>query len=278
MQKQKNFFRFTALILVTLFTCQLGFGQFDIPEKPALETSVYDSAEILSKGQALYLEQKLIKYADTTSTQIVIATEKTLNGDDISLTATNWAHKWGIGDKDKDNGIFILVASEDRKIDISTGYGIEYRLTDLMAERILNRVILPEFKRGDYFSGLDKGTDAIIAALNGEFKAPKNRKKKDGFPAGLTLLLSTMFFVFILSLIAKHQKDDDDDYKGGRRTRGLSPFETIILSSGGRSYGGSTGSFGGGGYSGGGFSGSGGGFSGGFGGGGFGGGGASGSW
>jgi len=278
MQKQKIFFRYTALILVALFTCQLGFGQFDIPGKPALETSVYDYSGILNQSQASYLEQKLIKYADSTSTQIVIATVKTLNGDDISLTATNWGQKWGIGDKDKDNGIFILVASEDRKIDISTGYGIEYILTDLMAERILNRVILPEFKRGDYFSGLDKGTDAIIAALSGEFKAPEKKKKDSGFHAGLGLLLGTMFFVFILSLIAKRQKDDDDDYKGGRRSRGLSPFETIILSSGGRSYGGSTGSFGGGGYSGGGFSGGGGGFSGGFGGGGFGGGGASGSW
>jgi len=282
MLKQKTFFRYTILILIALFSSQLGFGQFDIPDKPAKETSVYDTAEVLSIGQALYLEQKLINYADTTSTQIVIVTEKTLKGDDISLTATNWAQKWGVGDKNKDNGIFILVASEDRKIDISTGYGIEYRLTDLMTERILNRVILPEFKQGDYFSGLDKGTDAIITALNGEFKAPKRKKKKEGIPiAGLIVLLSTMFIVFILSLIAKHKKDDDDDYKGGRRSRGLSPFETIILSSGGRSHGGSsrsTGSFGGGGYSGGGFSGGGGGFSGGFGGGGFGGGGASGSW
>lgn len=282
MQKIKLFFQNTILILITLLSYQLSFGQFDIPDKPKKETSIYDTANILSKGQALYLEQKLINYSDSTSTQIVIVTEKTLKGDDISLTATNWAQKWGVGDKNKDNGIFILVASEDRKIDISTGYGIEYRLTDLMAERILNRVILPEFKQGDYFSGLDKGTDAIIAALNGEFKAPKRNKKKKGFPiGGLVLLLGTMFFVFILSLIAKHQKDDDDDYKGGRPSRGLSPFETIILSSGGRSHGSSTrgtGSFGGGGYSGGGFSGGGGGFSGGFGGGSFGGGGASGGW
>lgn len=278
MQIQKLFFRYTVLILITLFSSQIGFGQFNIPEKPDKETSLYDYAEILNIGQASFLEQKLIKYADSTSTQIVIATVKTLRGDDISLTATNWGQKWGVGQKGQDNGIFILVASEDRKIDISTGYGIEYRLTDLMAERILNHIILPEFKRGDYFSGLNKGTDAIILALNGEFKAPKISKKKDGFPAGLSLLLGTMFFVFILSLIAKRQKDDDDDYKGGRRSRGLSPFETIILSSGGRSYGGSTGSFGGGGYSGGGFSGGGGGFSGGFGGGGFGGGGASGGW
>ena len=270
MLKQHSFSQNITILFIVLLNTQLSFSQFDIPEKPTIETSVYDYAGILSQERASYLEQKLLKYADSTSTQIVIATVKTLNGDDISMTATNWGHKWGIGDKDKDNGIFILVVSEDRKIDISTGYGIEYRLTDLMAERILNRVILPEFKRGDYFSGLDKGTDAMIATLNGEFDAP--RKKKDGFPAGLILLLGTMFFVFLLSLIARGRKDDDDNYNGGKRTRGFSPFETIILSSGGRSYGGSTGGFGGGGFSGG------DGFSGGFGGGGFGGGGASGGW
>lgn len=282
MQKLKLFFRNAILILVALLNYQLGFGQFDIPEKPEKAIFVIDKAKLFKDYQNNYLEQKLNLYADSTSTQIVIATVKSLKGDDISLTATYWAQKWGVGDKNKDNGIFILVASEDRKIDISTGYGIEYRLTDLMTERILNRVILPEFKQGDYFSGLDKGTDAIITALSGEFKASKRNKKKKGIPiGGLILLLSTMVIVFILSLIAKHKKDNDDDYKGGRQSRGLSPFETIILSSGGRSHSGSprsTGSFGGGGYSGGGFSGGGGGFSGGFGGGSFGGGGASGGW
>lgn len=271
MLKQNSFSHYTILVLIALFTSQFSFGQFNIPEKPAINTSVYDYAKILTSSQASYLEQKLIKYADSTSTQIVIASIKSLNGKDISLTATNWAHKWGIGDKEKDNGIFILVASEDRQIDIATGYGIEHILSDLMTERILNRILLPEFKRGDYFSGLNKGTDAIIAALNGEFEADEKKNDKSGFPAGLTLLLCAMFFVFILSLIAKY-KDDDDDYKGRKRKKGLSSFETIILSSGGRSYGSSTGSFDGGGYSGG------GGFSGGFGGGGFGGGGASGSW
>jgi len=274
MLKQYAFFRFILTLSIALCVSQFGYSQFDIPDNPGQETSVYDYATLLSTNEANYLEQKLIKYADTTATQIVIATVKTLDGDDISLVATNWAHQWEIGQAKQDNGIFILVASEDRKIDISTGYGIEYRITDLMAERILNRIILPEFKQGNYFSGLDKGTDAIMLALNGEFKAPEKYKKDNtDYHNGLTLLLGTMFFIVILSIISKGRKNHDDDYKGGKRSRGLSPFDTIILSSGGRSYGGSTGSFGGsGGYSGG------GGFSGGFGGGGFGGGGASGSW
>lgn len=261
-----------VLVITVIWFSQLGYSQFKIPDIPSKEkqTRIYDDAHILNKSQINFLEQKLIKYADSTSTQIVIATTKTLNGDDISLTATKWGHKWGVGQADKDNGIFILVASEDRKIDISTGYGIEYRLTDLMAERILNRVILPEFKRGDYFTGLNKGTDAIIATLNGEFKA--SQKSTTEFDGVFTFFLGVMFFIFILYIISKNKNSGDDNYKGGKRSRGLSPFEMIILSSRGRSYGGGgTGSFGSGSFGGG-------GFSGGFGGGGFGGGGASGGW
>jgi uncharacterized protein len=257
------------LLLITPFS----FAQFEIPEKPSEETSVYDYANIFNNNEKAYLTQKLVKYADSTSTQIVIATVKTLNGDDISLTSANWGQKWGIGQKGKDNGILILVASEDRKIDISTGYGIEYRLTDLMAERILNRIILPEFKKGSYFNGLDKGTDAVISALNGEFKAPPKNTQENNSPDGLKFMIAIMFIVFIFSIISKRRKNDDDNYKGGKKSRGLSPLEMIILSGQGRSRGGN---FGSGGFGGGSFGG--GGFGGGFGGGGFGGGGASGGW
>lgn len=265
-------YHFIIYCMIILFS-QYSFSQFTIPEKPSAnkQTSVYDDAHVLNKSQINFLEQKLITYADSTSTQIVIATTKTLSGADISLTATKWAHEWGVGQADKDNGIFILVASQDRKIDISTGYGIEYRLTDLMAERILNRIILPEFKRGDYFSGLDKGSDAIIATLNGEFK--NNAVTSDSIIESVKPFLPFIIFIifWIILSVNKYQNMDDDDtdsFGGGRRGRGLSPAEMIILSRTGRS----TGSFGGG------FSGGGGGFSGGFGGGGFGGGGASGSW
>lgn len=264
---QRQFLFVFLLLLVT----QFSFCQFVIPEQPKLseQTSVYDKALVLSKNQTNYLKQKLIKYADSTSTQIVIATISSLNGDNISLTATNWAHKWKIGDSKEDNGIFILLSTGDRKIDISTGYGIEYRLTDLMTERILNRIILPEFKRGDYFSGLDKGTDAIFKALNGEFRPNVFNTEKEQNPIYYLPFIFFLILLFILIIKASRYHNDDDNHRnGGGRRYG---DDVIIFSSGGRS-----GGFGGG-FSGGGSFG-GGGFSGGFGGGGFGGGGASGSW
>jgi uncharacterized protein len=75
-----------------------------------------------------------------------------------------------------------LLAHGDRFIDISTGYGIEYRMTDLMSERIINRIIIPEFKSGNFYSGLDLGADAIFAALNGEFTENRDFSKSTGIP------------------------------------------------------------------------------------------------
>ena len=257
---------------------QFTYAQFDIPEKPDFETSVYDDINLLSPSQKQHLETKLIKYSDTTSTQIVVAIVSTLNNDDISLVATNWGHKWGVGQADEDNGIFILLAKDDREIDISTGYGIEYRLTDIDCERIINRIIIPEFKNGDYFAGLDKGTDAIFAGLNGEFVGTRITERSE-FPIGLIFFLIIVFIIFLIAI----SKNRHDDGRGGRGHRSTAHdiLEAIILSNSGRGgYRSSSGGFGGG-WSGGSSSGGGfssGGFGGGFGGGGFGGGGASGSW
>jgi len=262
-------------VCFSLCYSQSSFAQFDIPKKPTKtsdQTSVYDYINLLSSNEKNSLEQKLIKYSDTTSTQIVIAIVSTLNDDDITLVAAKWGQEWGIGQAKEDNGVLILLAKDDRKIDISTGYGLEYRLTDIMAERIINRIIIPEFKKGDFYSGLDKGSDAIFAALNGEFKGTRQSNSND-FPIGFFIVLFLIFIIILIS-ITKHRRGGNGG-SGGTKTDGTSIWDAIILSNMGRgSYGGSSGGFGG--SSGGSFGG--GGFGGGFGGGGFGGGGASGGW
>ncbi len=256
-------------IYLSIFFISLTFSTFaqdNIPELPKTQTSVYDYANMLSKAEKEILEQKLIKYNDTTSTQIVVATIKSLNGNEIGLFATNWAHKWKIGQKGKDNGVFLLVAKDDRKITIRTGYGVEHKLTDAYSKRIIEQVIKPEFKKGKFYSGLDRGTTYIIKILNGEFKGfPKSKKKKEF--SFVFIALTIFLFIIIIS------NSKNGGNRGNRSITG-SILDTIILSSSGRS-GGFGGGFGGS-SSGGSFGG--GGFSGGFGGGGFGGGGASGSW
>jgi len=252
---------------------QLSIAQYDVPPIPKIQTSVYDYANLLSGSQKSALESKLIRYADSTSTQIVVAIIGTSNGEDLALLGAKWGQKWGIGQADKDNGILILLAKDDRKIDINTGYGIEYRMSDRDAERILNRVMIPQFKTGNYYGGLDQGADAIFATLNGEFTEDRDFSKSDG-EGGARFIFLIILFIFIIIILRSRNKRGGGN-SGGRK-QGASLLDVIILSNMGR-----TGGFGsgGGGFGGGGGSfGGGGGFGGGFGGGGFGGGGASGGW
>jgi len=269
------------ILFIGLSLC--GYAQFKIPKKPTNteQVFVYDYIKLLSSSQYSALNVKLKRYADTTSTQIVVAIVNTLNDDDISLVGAEWGHKWGIGQADEDNGILILLAKNDRDIDINTGYGIEYRLTDIDAERIINRVIIPKFKQGDFYGGLTNGTDVIFQVLNGEFDdLPKDNSVR--FPFEIFIFLFIIFIIFIIA-ISKHRGGGHGGNRGNRNdtdARGI--LEAIILSNMGRgsySRGSSSGGgiFGGGGSSSGGSFGS-GGFGGGFGGGSFGGGGASGSW
>lgn len=251
------------LFIVAWFISGTALAQYEIPPKPSKETSVYDYINLLTPSQKTSLENKLVRYADSTSTQIVCIVIGSTNGEDISMLGAEWGQKWGIGQKGEDNGIVIILAKDDRKVDINTGYGIEYRITDLMSERIINRIMIPEFKDGNYYAGLDKGSDAIFAALKGEFKEDRDFGKKDS--GHIPFFIIFIFIIILLSLFRKGGK-------GGRGGRGGGLLDILILSSLGR-----TGGFGGGGGFGSG-GGGGGGFGGGFGGGGFGGGGASGGW
>lgn len=245
-------------------------AQFTIPEKPEKQTSVYDYTDLLPPSQEQALEQKLIRYSDSTSTQIVVAIIESTEGENINYLGAQWGEQWGIGQAEKDNGILILLASGDRRIAINTGYGTEGSLTDALSKRIIETVIIPEFKRGDYYSGLDKGSDAIFAALKGEFREDRSFEGDGKFP--FSAILPFLIFIAIIIILARKNRRNGGGH-GGRRGGGMDIWDMIILSNMGRSSrtGSSGGGFGGGGFGGG-------GFGGGFGGGGFGGGGASGGW
>lgn len=254
---------------ITMLFSEKSIAQYDIPEVPQKQTSLYDYIGLLNASQKTALENKLIRYADSTSTQIVMVVISTTKGEDISLLGAQWGQKWGIGQADKDNGILIILAKDDRQVDINTGYGIEYRVSDRDAERIINRVMIPEFKVGNYYAGLDQGADAIFAALNGEFTEDRDFDSEES-PNYNFLIIISIFVIILIILRAK--KNGRGGGNNGGYGNGSSLLDIIILSNMGR-----TGGFGGGGgSSGGGFGG--GGFGGGFGGGGFGGGGASGGW
>lgn len=248
-----------------------AWAQFEIPPKPPAEqqTSLYDYIGLLEPAQKSNLEQKLIRYSDSTSTQIVIAIIASTEGEDIQYLGAQWGHAWGIGQANEDNGVLVLLARDDRRIAINTGYGVEEFLTDALSRRIIERVIIPEFKNGDYYTGLDRGTDAIFQVLTGQFTAPPKSGGGNGFP--LESILPFIIFLIIILILAS-RKNRGGGGRGGRRKPGLDIWDMIILSNMGRSSSrGGWGGSGGGGFGGG-------GFGGGFGGGGFGGGGASGGW
>ncbi len=261
---------FTKTKILTFFVCllvtQIGFAQFTIPKKPDFQTSVYDYANLLKPEEKTQLEEKLIRYSDSTSTQIVVATVPTINGEDIGLLTPKWAHEWGIGQAKEDNGVFILVAQKERKIWISPGYGLEDRLTAGIGGEITRNIIIPEFKAGSYYKGLDKGADALFDVFKGKYKGERKKNKKEGdFP--IIPVLVILFVIIIIFIKNKNNRGNS-----GGRGGGMDLADIILLSSLGRGggFGSSSGS------SGGGFGG--GGFGGGFGGGGFSGGGSGGSW
>jgi len=261
------------MLFVCVLVSHIGFAQFTIPEKPDFQTSIYDYANLLKPEEKTQLEEKLIRYSDSTSTQIVIATIVDLKGESIDVVSTNWAQKWGVGQAKEDNGVFILISKNDRKISIRPGYGLEDKLIAATCGQIIDYVIVPEFKAGSYYNGLDKGADAIIEVVKGKYKGERKqaKKKESDFPIVPIIII----VIVIIVIIAKNKKNGGGGNSGGR-SGGLDLADIILLSSLGRGGGfGSSGGFGGG-SSGGGFGG--GGFGGGFGGGGFSGGGASGGW
>jgi uncharacterized protein len=260
----------SIFLLLVLFSSNCIFSQFTIPEKPSFQTSVYDYAKVLSPEEKAQLEEKLIKYSDSTTTQIVVITIESLKNEDIGILTPKWAQQWGIGGTAKDdNGVLILLAKAERKIWISPGYGLEDRLTAGIGGEITRNIIIPEFKAGSYYRGLDKGTDAIIDVFKGKYKGERKKQSKGkDFP----ILPFIVIIVIILVLLSKNRNSGGGN-SGNRGGGGPSLLDVIILSSLGRGGGGGFG-----GSSGGGFGGGGGGFGGGFGGGGFSGGGSGGSW
>ena len=261
-----------ALVLVAaVASAQGGYEpRVDVPPRPSPPRLVNDLAGALGPAEVAALEQKLVAYDDTTGTQIAVVVVPTTGGGAPSEYAVELGRAWGVGQEGDDNGVVVLVALEDREVFIATGYGAEGGLTDATSGRIVRDVIVPAFRRGNFFGGLDAATDAIIAALAGEF-APPERAASDGDGGAIQSVLCFLFVLFIVLVVISSRHAPPPSSGGARRRRRRSGPGIVVLPGFGGGFGGGGGGFGsGGGFGGGGF--------GGFGGGSFGGGGAGGSW
>ena len=168
---------------------------------------VNDYASVLSQEQKATLENKISAYQKSTTNEIAVAVILSLQDDTIENFAVKLFEDWGIGSKEKDNGVLILVAIEDRKMRIETGYGVEGYLTDAQASWIINDIMKPAFRNNDYYFGVNGAVDKIMAALGGE-ELPSASKTNNS--AATDLLFSFIwfggFFIVILASILGRSK------------------------------------------------------------------------
>jgi uncharacterized protein len=265
---------------------------------PPLHGHVNDYAGILSASAAQHLESQLASFEKTDSTQIVVLTIPSLEGDSLEDFSIRTAEAWKIGQKGKDNGVILIVAKEDRKIRIEVGWGLEGRLTDLVSGRIIRNEMAPLFREGNYDGGMEQGVSSIMAVVKGEYRAapnetnPEKRNAPPVFALFIFFLVACVFLGAISKLLGGLTGAAGLPLIASLTFPGLAGLALIVLSvigflvglfltflfggGGGLGRFGGGGPFWGGGFGGGSSGGSGGGFSGG--GGGFGGGGASGDW
>lgn len=252
------------VLVLVLLGAAAAFAQTQLPF-PALTGRVVDAANVLKPEERAGLERKLKAHEDRTTDQVVVATVPSLGGTSVEDYANRLFRHWRLGDKEKNNGVLLVVAPSERKLRIEVGYGLEGALTDALSKVIVATAIAPKFKQGDFAGGLDAGVDAILSVLTGDAEEWQRRAKvRRDDVAAIDPVVAIVLFILLLIVLTSIMRS-----AGGaaryHRTRGgrWVPIPT----------GGGIGGGWGGGWSGG---SSGGGFSGG--GGSSGGGGASGSW
>lgn len=245
-------------ILIALFLIVPVWCSAQLPVPELWGARIHDDANILSPAFESELAQMLKAHEDSTSNQIAILTIPALQDEPIEDYTFRVAEQWKLGQAEKDNGILVLVAVNDRKVRIEVGEGLEGVVPDAIANQIIRNQIAPGFRQNNYEAGLRAGVVAIIQAIGGEYQAEEGptvtRRGRGGSIWG------TLIIMIIILLISKMTGGGRGRYRRGGWSSGAGWY--------GGGFSGRSGGFGGG-FGGGGFSGGGGGFSG---------GGSSGSW
>jgi uncharacterized protein len=247
-----------AWLFALLFVVVNGLSSYgqNIPERPSPPRLVNDFAAMLQPSERDELEQKLVAYADSTSTQIAIVTVVSLDGAPVQEYAAQLGYKWGVGTKENHNGVVILIAKEDRKGYIATGYGVEDGLNSQRCKEIYDNIVVPNLKASNTYRAFDESTDAMFAILAGKFVNTTSGDTSEPIPLAFVFIFILFIFLFVL-FASKNAKQTQISRRGY--------FDQSPWIGGGGGWGGGGSSSGGGGF-------------GGFGGGDFSGGGAGGDW
>lgn len=271
-----------AVLVWLLFAAPAAWALVDVPP---LKGRVVDNAGLLTPGDAAALDQQLAAFEAKKGSQIVVLTMPTIAPEDIAAFAIRVADAWKLGRKQVDDGVILIVARDDRALRIEVGYGLEGAIPDAVAKRVIDEIIVPKFRDGDFGAGVLAGAVQIMKLVDGEALPPPapttGTKSVEGDLFGL-LALGGMLFGWLLSLAMSRSAAGGvaalTSAAVGWFFLGLGLivifvavfiFASVAGGRGGSGWSNGRGGLGGGGFGGGGFRG---------GGGGFGGGGASGRW
>jgi uncharacterized protein len=168
---------------------------------------VNDFANIISNPVEEALEQRLSSFTASTSNELTVVTLKSLEGDSVENVAVDLFSQWGIGSKEKDNGVLLLISVEDRELRIEVGYGLEPVLTDARAGNIIRNEITPAFKDGDYDAGVTAGTEAIISVISGDPTLFNNQPQKSTIGEKFSLFFFlVMVLVYLSAFLARSKR------------------------------------------------------------------------
>ncbi|WP_339521481.1 TPM domain-containing protein [Pseudomonas sp. EL_65y_Pfl2_R96] len=226
---------------------------------PALTARVVDNARLIEPGVREQLMQQLQAHEKATGEQVVVVTVENLQGASIEDFGYQLGRHWGIGQKDKNTGALLIVARDDRKLRIEVGYGLEDRLTDAQSSVIINQVITPSFKTGNFSKGISDGVAAMLVVLGGNplnVGPPEDEESfSQIFANGVGMLfimalpfLITYWFLNMLGVVGSRGRSSSDDIFYGSGSDGGSGSGS---GDGGGGFSGGGGGFGGGGSSGG---------------------------
>ncbi|ALM09883.1 MAG TPA: hypothetical protein DEB30_02430 [Candidatus Peribacter riflensis] len=190
--------------LVAVFGFAAGAGAFDVPPNDGYVTDT-TATNVLSAEYQAQIEETLGAYQKETSNQIAVLIVDTLSGEPIADVAVQVGRKWGVGTKENNNGILILVAYEDREIFLATGYGLEGAVPDIVAKGIIEQEITPLFRDGDYAGGLTAGIEALKKHIGGEYTADRYASQSgdgSGFVAFL-FFAGVILFQWLLAFLGR---------------------------------------------------------------------------
>ncbi len=193
-------------VILGLLLVGLGGVASELQPIPSLKKRVTDKTGTLRATELHALEQKLADFETQKGSQIVVVIIPTTEPEAIEQYSIRLAEAWEIGRQGVDDGVILLVAKDDRKLRIEVGYGLEGAIPDIYAKRIIENIILPRFRQGDFAGGINQGVDALMQLINGENlpTALTEKAETQGVPGWVIPLVLVLFFVLMMNTPRKY--------------------------------------------------------------------------